>query len=243
MHRLVFIVLFLTLTAGCHSRSRVSTTPPPLSPAVVAAAPVPDAVVVSPSPDPVLAPESGSVVNGNASYYGDPYHGRLTANGETFDKNKLTAAHRTLPFDTWVRVENQTNGRAVDVRINDRGPFVAGRIIDLSEGAARRIDMLRAGVVPVKLTVVQESPNQLTARPDQNVFYAVQLGAFSEEGPAQDLRRRMGSKYTGTYVDRPTNDSPFYKVRIGRALLSEARYLQSLIKDEDNIDAIVVEMN
>ena len=103
--------------------------------------------------------------------------------------------------------------------------------------------MLRAGVVPVKLTVVQESPNQSTARPEQHVFYAVQLGAFSDEGPAQDLRRRMGRKYTGTYVDRPTADSPFYKVRIGRALLSEARYLQNLIKDEDNIDTIVVEMN
>ena len=234
MQRLVFIVMLLTLTSACHSRSRVSSTPPPLSP---------DVVVAPDRPDPVLRPESGSVVDGNASYYGDPYHGRLTANGETFDKNKLTAAHRTLPFDTWVRVENQTNGRSVDVRINDRGPFVAGRIIDLSEGAARRIDMLRAGVAAVKLTVVQESPNQSTARPERNVFYAVQLGAFSDEGPAQDLRRRMERKYTGTYVDRPTNDSPFYKVRIGRALLSEARYLQNLIKDQDNIDAIVVEMN
>jgi rare lipoprotein A len=242
MQRLVFIVMLLTLTSGCHSRSRVSSIPPPLSPEVVAATRVPDAAVGSPSPGAVLQPESGSVVDGNASYYGDPYHGRLTANGETFDKNKLTAAHRTLPFDTWVRVENQTNGRAVDVRINDRGPFVAGRIIDLSEGAARRIDMLRAGVAPVKLTVVQESPNPSTARPEQNVFYAVQLGAFSDEAPAQDLRRRMDSKYTGIYVGRPTNDSPFYKVLIGRALLSEARYLQNLIKDEDKIDAIVVEM-
>jgi rare lipoprotein A len=233
MRNLVLISILMTLTSACHSRTRASVTAPASL----------DVVVETRTSDPVLEPASGSVVDGNASYYGDPYHGRQTANGETFDKNKLTAAHRTLPFDTWVNVRNQLNGQSVDVRINDRGPFVAGRMIDLSEGAARKIDMIRTGVAPVKLTVVQESPNQATARPEQNVFYAVQLGAFSDEEPAQDLRRRMDNKYTGTYVDRPSDDSPYYKVRIGRALLSEARYLQNLIKDEDDIDAIVVEMN
>ena len=230
---LVQASLFVTLTSACHSRTRSGSNPPPASGAVAAARGF----------DTVLAPYSGSVAEGNASYYGDPYHGRLTANGETYDKNKLTAAHRTLPFDTWVRVENRINGESVDVRINDRGPFVPGRIIDLSEGAARRIEMIRPGIAPVKLTVVRESPNPSTARPEQNVFYAVQIGAFSQEGAAQALRRRLEQKYTGVYVDRPSGDSPFYKVRIGRALLSEARYLQNLIRDEDGIDAIVFEMN
>jgi len=90
--------------------------------------------------DRITLASDGTQADGRASYYGDPYHGRQTASGETFDKNKLTAAHRTLPFDTWVRVENQLNGKSVDVKINDRGPFVAGRVIDLSEGAARKID-------------------------------------------------------------------------------------------------------
>jgi rare lipoprotein A len=224
MRRTVFLLTIVILTSACHSRSRVSSTVPP-------------------GADVALAADSGSVADGNASYYGDPYHGRQTANGETFDKNKLTAAHRTLAFDTWVRVENQLNGESVEVRINDRGPFVAGRIIDLSEGAARRIDMIRSGVAPVKLTVVRESPNPSTARPAQNAFYAVQLGAFSEESAAQSLRRRLEGKYTGVYVDRPTEDNPFYTVRIGRALLSEARYLQNLIQDEDDIEAIVVQIN
>lgn len=91
--------------------------------------------------------------SGKASYYGDGdgYHGRKTANGEIFNQRKLTAAHKTLPFGTIVRVTNLSNGRTVKVRINDRGPYVRGRIIDLSTKAAEKIDMKRAGVVDVKL--------------------------------------------------------------------------------------------
>lgn len=86
-----------------------------------------------------------------ASYYGDGYHGRKTANGETFNKRKLTAAHKTLPFGTVVKVKNLSNGQTIKVRINDRGPFVKGRIIDLSEKAAQKIDMKQQGVAEVQL--------------------------------------------------------------------------------------------
>jgi rare lipoprotein A len=96
-------------------------------------------------------------LEGLASYYAEPYHGRRTANGEVFDTYQaMTAAHRTLPFNTVVRVENKTNGKEVEVRINDRGPFINGRIIDLSLRAARAIDMVRAGVVPVKLKIISQ---------------------------------------------------------------------------------------
>ncbi len=88
---------------------------------------------------------------GKASYYHDKFQGRTTANGEKYKKGKLTAAHRTLPFGTKVKVINQSNGKKVRVRINDRGPFVGGRIIDLSKKAARRIDMMDAGVTEVKI--------------------------------------------------------------------------------------------
>jgi len=91
---------------------------------------------------------------GEASWYGKPYHGRLTANGEKYNMRKLTAAHRTLPFDTKVRVTNLRNGRRVKVRINDRGPFVRGRIIDLSWKAAKKLKMIEDGVVPVGLEVL-----------------------------------------------------------------------------------------
>ena len=92
--------------------------------------------------------------SGLASYYADKYHGRKTANGEIFDVKKMTAAHKTLAFGTKVRVTNRENGKSVVVTINDRGPFVKGRVIDLSPAAARRIEMVRAGVVPVKLEIL-----------------------------------------------------------------------------------------
>src|ERR1051325_10543277 len=91
-----------------------------------------------PPPRPAAAqPAPGSTETGIASWYGVPYHGRIAANGEVYDMEQLTAAHRTLSFDTWVRVENLTNHKTVDVRITDRGPFAPGRIIDLSHAAAR----------------------------------------------------------------------------------------------------------
>lgn len=88
---------------------------------------------------------------GEASYYGNRHQGKKTASGERFDQRALTGAHRTLPFGTQVRVTNLNNNRSVVVRINDRGPFVRGRIIDVSRAAAERLDMLRSGVAPVRL--------------------------------------------------------------------------------------------
>lgn len=88
---------------------------------------------------------------GKASFYADKFNGRKTASGETFRNSKLTAAHKTLPFGTKVKVTNKTNGKSVKVRINDRGPFVSGRIIDLSKKAAKKIDIYKAGVTEVEI--------------------------------------------------------------------------------------------
>ncbi|WP_256930809.1 septal ring lytic transglycosylase RlpA family protein [Pseudomonas sp. ABC1] len=93
----------------------------------------------------------GDSQTGKASWYGSAHHGKKTASGERFDQHALTAAHRTLPFGTQVRVTNLDNGREVTVRVNDRGPFKRGRIIDLSRAAAQRLDMLRSGVAPVRI--------------------------------------------------------------------------------------------
>ena len=93
----------------------------------------------------------GYQAEGRASYYGARHHGNKTASGERFDQHALTAAHRTLPFGSWVRVTNLRNDKSVVVRINDRGPYARGRIIDLSKKAAEQLDMLRAGVVPVRV--------------------------------------------------------------------------------------------
>jgi rare lipoprotein A len=102
---------------------------------------------------PVVA-MSGYTQRGEASYYGPGFQGRLTANGETFDTRQLTCAHRTLPFNTILRVRNLANDKTVEVRVNDRGPYVGGRIVDLTEAAAERIDMKKSGVARVELTVI-----------------------------------------------------------------------------------------
>jgi rare lipoprotein A len=106
-------------------------------------------------PSPVKPARIGATEIGIASWYGLPYNGRHSANGEIYDMQKLTAAHRSLPFDTWVEVTNLVNQKRVDVRITDRGPFVKGRIIDLSLAAAREIDMVQSGIVRVRIKVIR----------------------------------------------------------------------------------------
>jgi rare lipoprotein A len=103
----------------------------------------------SPSDKPLLTLE------GVASYYADDFHGKLTSNGETFDMNSLTAAHRMFPFGTKIRVTNLENSRTVIVRVNDRGPFKEGRMIDLSRGAAKELDLVRTGTARVRLEVLE----------------------------------------------------------------------------------------
>lgn len=97
---------------------------------------------------------AGLTQTGRASWYGQPHHGRLTASGERFDMHALTAAHPTLPFGTRLRVVNLSNDREIEVRVNDRGPWIRGRILDLSYAAARALHAVEAGVIPVRLTVL-----------------------------------------------------------------------------------------
>ncbi|MBN1278486.1 MAG: septal ring lytic transglycosylase RlpA family protein [Chlorobium sp.] len=100
------------------------------------------------------------VSEGKASYYANQFHGRKTANGETFNMNEMTAAHRTLPFGTWVRVTNLRNGKDVIVRINDRGPFIKGRVIDLSKQAAKEIGLMKAGTANVRVEAIDPSSEE-----------------------------------------------------------------------------------
>lgn len=141
-------VLSLSMAALALALGGCQTPPPPAEPAPIAVAP--------PSPPPVEppAPSRYSAV-GKASWYGTFHHGRKTASGEPFDKEALTAAHRSLPLDTRVRVTNLENGRSVEVVVNDRGPYVRGRLIDLSEAAARRLGFRSDGLTRVR---VEELP-------------------------------------------------------------------------------------
>ena len=107
------------------------------------------------SPEESVKPPPGTKMRGLASFYAHDYHNKKTANGEIYDMNGLTAAHRTLPFNTWLEVKNLANDRTVMVRVNDRGPFVGDRIIDLSYGAAKELHMLGDGIQDVEITVVK----------------------------------------------------------------------------------------
>jgi rare lipoprotein A len=115
-------------------------------------------------------------LQGFASWYGGKFHGRLTSSGEVFDTNTMTAAHKTLPFGTIVKVTNEDNGKTAIVKINDRGPFVEGRIIDLSRAAAMQLDMVGQGVARVSLQIVDFATDR--------DLYAIQVGAYALESNA-----------------------------------------------------------
>ncbi|TVQ67171.1 MAG: septal ring lytic transglycosylase RlpA family protein [Balneolaceae bacterium] len=124
--------------------------------------------------------------DGIASWYGPGFHGKATANGETYNMNDLTAAHRTLPFNTVVRVNNLDNGRSVTVRINDRGPYVDNRIIDLSRRAAQDIEMIGPGIANVQLFLVREGDRPVTPQnASSRETFTVQIGSFERESDAR----------------------------------------------------------
>jgi rare lipoprotein A len=176
---------------------------------------------------------------GIASWYGDPYHGRHAANGEIYDMEKMTAAHKTLPFNTWVRVLNLSNRKEVRVRINDRGPFIEGRIIDLSRAAARSIDLLMPGITPVEVEVLARPPGD--GRPDQ---FAVQVGAFRERPNADAYMEQMRASYGEAAVISREGD-PLWRVLVGsESNESRARRLAARLRqDLPGVAAFVVRVD
>jgi len=148
---------------------------------------------------------------GVASWYGPGFHGNQTANGERYDQNALTAAHRTLPFNTVVRVVNLNNGKSVDVRINDRGPFVDNRIIDLSRAAASRIDMIDSGLAPVRL-ILLSSERPIDPRLQQGEKFTVQIASFTSNREAQELASKFDEGWVQPAI---VNNRQFFRVFVG----------------------------
>ncbi len=148
---------------------------------------------------------------GEASWYGAPFHGRQSSNGEIYDMHKLTAAHRTLPFETVVRVTNEKNGKSTVVRITDRGPFVNNRLIDLSYAAAQEIESIGPGVVKVRVEVIS------TGSDPEAGYFTVQVGSFRELANAEGLRERLSSGYSPIFIKRyGTGSGSFYRVHVGK---------------------------
>ncbi len=239
------LALALMLLAGCsHHPAHVNT---PLAPARL-----------------------GTTETGVASWYGFPYHGRRAASGEVYDMQQLTAAHRSLPFQTWVEVTNLSNGKQVDVRINDRGPFAKGRILDLSQAAARDIDMLRAGTARVRLKVIApprvepqepQQPVTVTAKPapaspvalepvpdpaaPPTERFVVQAGAFSDRSRAESLRATLEDRFMEARIisnGGATAAPTLWRVIVGREMTREqAAELAVRVRQETGAALVVVE--
>ena len=162
---------------------------------------------------PSSPPQSPSRV-GIASWYGPGFNGRRTANGEIYDQEDLTAASTVLPLGTRVMVTNLDNARSVEVRINDRGPFVKGREIDLSHRAAQVLGIIRPGTARVRVDVLGGVPAYRLTQARSGYF--VQVGSFSRHANAERLRKRLAANYTDVHVDElNAGKRRFYRVRMG----------------------------
>lgn len=222
----------LLFSTGCLHRHRGAAQatrryPPPTPPTA--------------GPSPATRIEQGEL--GQASWYGHPYHGRPTTSGEIYNMYDFTAAHRTLPFGTRVRVHNLENGRTVDVRINDRGPFVAGRIIDLSYSAAQAIGM--PGLARVQLQILGSETRESASPPPPGI-YAVQVGAFADPDNAQRLKALIEPRHGPVNIERyDRGDGAFYRVRVGRLSSIETanQLAQELRNGNFATDTFVVRVN
>ena len=239
---LTALVFLLTLVAGCAHRT--NTTRPPASVPIEQPGPANGSEVPSPRSGAPPAIERqpaipGSYVeDGVASWYGIPFNGRRTSNGEIYDMHQLTAAHRTLPFGAIVRVTNLQNGKQIDVRITDRGPFVANRVIDLSLAAAQSIEMVGPGTAQVRLEILGGPSPQVG-------FFGVQVGAFRSHDNAERLGAQLETRYPPISI--ATYDSPtglFYRLRVGKVTTQDAATkLAEQLKSDGQMTTFVVRLD
>lgn len=172
---------------------------------------------------------------GIASWYGKGFHGKKTSNGETYNMRAMTAAHKTLPMNTYVKVTRLDNGRSAIVRINDRGPFVSGRVIDLSYSAAKEIGMDTEGTAKVRVVALGSKKGDTLVKNNYDKgSFNVQVGAFTVKENAENLSARLKRRYGDSYLTTfNKNGKLFYRVRIGKiSSLSAGRaILQRLAKE------------
>jgi rare lipoprotein A len=186
------------LLAGCRKNSTVAKHVPPPPTVTPAPAPTTTATVTKPAPaEPTVSRKAKPIYveTGLASWYGPPYHNHRGSNGEIYNQNALTAAHRTIPLNATVRVTNEATKHSVVVRITDRGPFIEDRIIDLSVAAAKAVDVWQPGTAIVKVEVLT-SPAPI----DEGGRWCVQIGAFQNEHEARKLKEKLQEHYADANV-------------------------------------------
>lgn len=213
---LVAAVCGTLVLSSCHKKRHRA--------APVASAPRPHKAKEQPKAVPI-----GHTEEGIASWYGIPFHGRAAADGEIYNMETMVAAHRVLPFNTWLRVTNLANDKTVDVRVIDRGPFVGNRIIDLSKAAARQIGLLGPGTGKVRLEVISAPADIPTSD-----FYGVQVGAFSVRANAEQARADYAKRYGAASLALKQGRVPLWRVIVGKEPSVEAaQALASRIRPED----------
>jgi rare lipoprotein A len=241
----ISVFVFAALITGCAGRRPVAASTPPS--ATPTATPAPAAK--RPTDTETRRADNTTKGNlgdqpatymeeGNASWYGAPFHGRRASNGEIYDMNKMTAAHRTMAFGTVVRVTNLTNAKTAVVTITDRGPFIEDRIIDLSMAAAKAIESIGPGVVPVRLEVISGND------PFGGVF-TVQVGAFKERENAERLRTRLNGIYPPSTIQQVALDEgTYYRVRAGKISGEQAaQKFADELKAKEGFRTMVVRMD
>ncbi len=242
--RRLFVLMLLSVFGGCGRKKKISLPPP--KPA-----------------------RMGESEVGVASWYGHPYHGRRTSNGEVYDMNEMTAAHLRLPFNTWVRVTNLSNRRSVEVRITDRGPFIKGRIIDLSRAAAKQIRMIGPGTAKVRVKVIatpkmryrpgkgrpveveppsrgpeqsrEAAPLEAEHEPCPSQFsWGVQVGAFRiPENAEQMLAKLLYEDLPARIVRRQEGQGLLYFVVVGQEDLKSAAEFLQRSLENEGISGFV----
>lgn len=190
----VAAIMLLLSACGGHKTAKSQPVPPP--PTITAPQPAPPSEAsTTPTPSSPRKAKPIYVETGMASWYGPPYHNRRGANGEIYNEHAMTAAHRTLPLNSMVRVTNLTTGRSAMVRITDRGPFVGDRVVDLSLAAAKAVDVWQAGTAEVKLEVLSAPASIFDGG-----RWCVQIGAFHNEDEARKLKEKLENRYEDAKV-------------------------------------------
>lgn len=251
----IFIGAALLVTAACAPNApppqtaprppaRVSSRPPAKPPAKAPAATQRPYQVAGQWYHPMANADAGWSQQGKASWYGKKFHGRKTASGETYNMYAMTAAHKTLPLQSVVRVRNMDNGREIDVRVNDRGPFVRGRIIDLSYSAAKELAVVGPGTAPVEITVLgkrQPGGGLAPVNPKTGNF-TVQVGAFTDPNNAKRFAEKLGRTYTNAHVTEFFDGiRTFYRVRVGYThTLAQAEAFEARMIRDGYTDAFAI---
>jgi rare lipoprotein A len=233
----IFLLLLVSvLLSGCgHKHTQVQVPPPPL-PQQEKQVETPPPVGTTGEAEKIDVPADAKPIfeeTGRASWYGAPYHNRRGSNGEIYNMNAMTAAHLTLPLGSIARITNLKTGNSAIVRITDRGPFVVGRIVDLSLAAAKALDVYLPGTAKVRLEVLQ-APAPL----DTGGRWAVQIGSLTEEKTAADLAKHLQKRYQTAKVIKFVSPAGGWWVRV-RVLDDDRQRATALVHETETAEGAV----